>query len=99
MQRFEDLKREYASRVNERHSSPLDRLRELIPKSTSLLKPLVYPIDLDLDMREGNETAWDNFRQEGSKLMLIFNEKLRDAIVLGKQIGSILRPMTRWSLY
>lgn len=81
MQIFEDLKREYASRVNERYSSPLIRLQDHIPKSTSLLKPLVYPIDPDLDMQEGNETAWASFHQEGLKLMVTFNEKLRDAIM------------------
>ncbi|THH10624.1 hypothetical protein EW145_g1192 [Phellinidium pouzarii] len=79
--RFEDLKEKYYDTVQADFPSPLDPLRDQIPKPCkNMQRPLYYPIDPVLKIREGCEEAWDGFYREGQRQIGIFNSRLRDAI-------------------
>ncbi|KAI5121988.1 hypothetical protein M0805_001821 [Coniferiporia weirii] len=81
---FRQLKTQYKSTVNGLSPSPLEPLRDQIPKPVDE-KPEEYPIDPALKIRDGHETIWDEFYREGQRLIVVFNGKMRDAIQLKEQ--------------
>ena len=86
---FNSIVKEYGPRVDKNYTSPLDKLRQLVPHPPSSIKPLSYPIDQDLILRDGHEHAFNEHTNDGIRFVKQFNKMLTEAIRLGEQIGTL----------
>lgn len=96
---FKATMHEYKNAVDDKRPRCLDPLRAQIPSSSTYEKPLVYEHDPDLDMRTEYGNAWEKHYHEGLKLMAVFNEKMRDAILKAKENGMSCKGLTVWMIY
>lgn len=80
--------------IDESFQSPAEELRRLIPDiKISTTRGVAYAIDPALNLRAGNEEAWDRYYDEGRKVADHFNRRLSIAIGLDKS-GTSARYVT-----
>lgn len=74
---FEDLQFKFrrANEANAHIPSPVDELRRIIPMLPPYEKPPIFPIDEQLIVRDWGTYAFQNFYNEGKKVMKGFNRR------------------------
>lgn len=58
------------------YPSPLDRLQSQIPNREGSVGPKQFHVDPDLILKDGHESEWDMYVEEGLRLIGIYNRRM-----------------------